>query len=585
MHSSSQAESTPSIWALGARGLGHLVSGTVVALTLFALSVITTLSLTTSVWPMNEVEAYNENFTIWTLLSVPGAVHVGCGIIAAVLAFLAGRWLFRLLPVPSKRGVMCAVITMLCLSLCAQVALVLVIQTRDYVWGDSWYLMQIAREAIASPGGVWAYLRECASANQQGGIGNLLQNVAAYLQCYPFQTTVFVLYVCALRAFGENASMAIQIANAISNTFVAACLLWMTSRLLRGMEDEDSRRKMLVCTFLTGLCLPLWMSSLYVYGNQVGTALAFVFLVMQVKSSDAEPLWQKVAWQAGSVIPLAMAIAVKQTTMLFAIGTIVAWLVEALVNRRRHRWIVLLACLGAIALSVKISAVPENILLERTGIPDLPMTTYNHIEVGLRQSEHATIKMSVDDGDIDGAPGWYCNVTVERWLEAQGDADRQEELTTKAIQEDIDGYGTLAGALKFAVLKTASEWCAPDFQGFFFMANARNAEGIPAAPLRQDQSVVARRIAQMAMILMDGLQLLVYASSIWFFVHVIRRPRNGDSRKGLPFVGHLLIGLLFTGFGCYLIWEAKGIYTLPFFFFLLPLASMALPLPPARKSA
>lgn len=67
---------------------------------------------------------------------------------------------------------------------------------------------------------------------------------------------------------------------------------------------------------------------------------------------------------------------------------------------------------------------------------------------------------------------------------------------------------------------------------------------------------------------MDGYQLIVYVAALACLL-ACRRGRYDEMVV-------LMTSVFFTGFGCYLLWEAKSIYMVPFFAALIPMSAVGL---------
>lgn len=77
--------------------------------------------------------------------------------------------------------------------------------------------------------------------------------------------------------------------------------------------------------------------------------------------------------------------------------------------------------------------------------------------------------------------------------------------------------------------------------------------------------------------LLDGYQTLTLAAALGALAQVRRRWGIDHGCAGLgEEVALLLAATFFVGFGCYLLWEAKSVYLLPFACILLPLSAAGL---------
>lgn len=113
------------------------------------------------------------------------------------------------------------------------------------------------------------------------------------------------------------------------------------------------------------------------------------------------------------------------------------------------------------------------------------------------------ITVSVDGRPYHPARGWYSPIAVVNWLEAEGDAAQQRVLATRSLAQDISEIADGGGILRFLAFKTASEWCAPDFQGFFYLAQCQDESGNLTTPLQPTSRYFTA--SKMLLVLLDGM--------------------------------------------------------------------------------
>lgn len=86
-----------------------------------------------------------------------------------------------------------------------------------------------------------------------------------------------------------------------------------------------------------------------------------------------------------------------------------------------------------------------------------------------------------------------------------------------------------------------------------------------------DTSFIHGWVSRALFAVMDGMQTVIYAGATIGAVELFRQV--GDKSKTLAYC---LPCAFFMGFVVYVLWEAKGMYAMPFFFCLIPVAAQGL---------
>lgn len=152
-------------------------------------------------------------------------------------------------------------------------------------------------------------------------------------------------------------------------------------------------------------------------------------------------------------------------------------------------------------------------------------------------------------------------------LQTEGDMALQSKESFRRIGTRLSEFAAESSvAAAFFAEKLSTEWCDPTFESLHYSGLNVRADGTPFDPYA---ALGIDYPALEALVSWDGYQSAVYFGA---FLGFLRLLRHGDESG----MGTLLAAVFLAGFGCYLLWEAKGICTLPFFFMLMPVAAFGI---------
>lgn len=539
------------------RSVGDVLARIALVLGTLCLGIVALVVVVSTIWLMTDAKTGNlaQSMSIYTITSsvvLPIlVVGFGCGILVFALlrcaysyaTFLDGRAGTRLL-VGSTFVFMLLII--------------LVMQTRDTHWGDSWMIYGFVDKA---------YKKGSIESLFTGTYSSLFYDARLYFSCYPFQASFFwVLYGLRLM-FGDFVFMAFQVLSALGVEVGVVSLVVLGQCL--GLSSKGER----VFKLLLMLCLPMYWLATFLYGNALGCGFAFAFLALQACSMrevwQAGSLRTSLLYVAASVVPLTLALCIKETFILFVIATALTWIVVAIRQRRGFEFI---ACLAVILVARALSGLPFEALRACSGGYEFmgPLTTINHLELGLRMGM-GEFYVSVNKDEPTYAPGGWSNYANAVWELSSGDAETQNRYALSALSDDIREFVTDPGyGLWFFSVKLATEWADPTYQSLYYLSLCGLKGDGRANPA--DISTPLGLTCTALTFLLDGYQSVVFISAfgyvIWILHHWKRRHANP--------VALFLVLVFFTGFGCYLLWEAKAVYVLPYLIAALPLAASGL---------
>lgn len=545
----------------GVGRVGAALARVGLAMSACCLGVVVLVVCLSTVWLMVGADDGNltQSMSIRTWLGADTRLDLALGLVGAIVVLALCRLAWscgRMLDGPS------ATRALVVGTLLFQLLVILALQARDTYWGDSWMVSDFVDKALA--GGVTSLFR--------GPYRTLFYDARLYFSCYPFQATFFWLLYGLRLAFGDLAFMAFQVLSALSTSLG----VWALMSLVGSLTSSAGARR--VAWVLVALCLPMYWLSTFLYGNAMGCGLALAFLAMQARAMGGRGR-AAAGWCAGSLVPLALALCVKATFVLFAIGAVLAWLVVALCRGRAWG---LVGCVAVVACAHALSGLPFSALRAASGGYEFgePLTTLNHIELGLRMGA-GEFYVSVDGGVYEYAPGGWSNHANAVWQASGENADVQNEVATHELAADVLGFASHPlSAARFFAVKLATEWADPTYQSLYYLSMCGNAAGARVNPADESASlgIACARLTN----LLDGYQTVTFAAALGLLVLACRRWGDGQDGpaplevRASRATALLLAAVFFTGFGCYLLWEAKAVYVLPFAIAVIPLASAGL---------
>ena len=550
--------------ASGVERLGGALARVGLALSACMLGVVLLVVCFSTVWLMVGADDGNltQSMSLRTWLGASTRVDLELGVAGALVVVALCRLAWSRGRVLDGPGATRALVVG---TFVFQLVVILALQAHDTYWGDSWMVSDFVDKAMS--GGVESLFR--------GPYHTLFYDARLYFSCYPFQAPFFWLLYGLRLVFGEFSVRACLVLSALSTSLGVWALLSLTESLA---PSAGARR---VAWVLVALCLPMYWLSAFLYGNALGCGLALAFLAMQARAMGCGGR-AAAAWCAGSLVPLTAALCVKATFVLFAIGAVLAWLVLALIRRRAWG---LVGCVAVVACAHALSGLPFAALRAASGGYEFgePLTTLNHIELGLRMGA-GEFYVSVDGGVYEYAPGGWSNHANAVWQASGENADVQNAIAVHELASDVLDFATRpAYAARFFAVKLATEWADPTYQSLYYLSMCGNASGARVNPA--DESTLLGAACTRLTNLLDGYQTVTFASAFGLVAVACRRwGRRGEpaaegdvpAGEGSRATLLLLAAVFFTGFGCYLLWEAKAVYVLPFAIAIVPLASAGL---------
>lgn len=418
-------------------------------------------------------------------------------------------------------------------------------------FSDSQQLLLYAQQLAA--GDYSSFLPHSTSFN-----GKLLGDM--YLSNYPFQSGILLVMEGFVRLFGDFAVPAFQIANAIAAISSALALVRMT-RILGRPKGERLVCALLAFTFMSALVFVI-----FPYGNAIGFAFALGAVELWMRSRG-QCRGRELTLIAGAFVLLTIGLMVKSTYLVVAIGALIVLIIDCV--RKKTPLAAVLMVLSLLAGNSIAGALPTMVMEARLGY-----------DLGENQPKIAWIAMGLSNDNVfEGMmPGWWGTSALESQIANEGDVEGQEEDAHERIEDSLKDFAeNPAYALWFFAKKLGSEWLDPSFQSFYIAdistmtpeAAARGSHSKERDFDPWDITFAHGYVSHAVFVYMDGYESVVFLAACIGAVVLIKRARAGESDA----LDYLLPCAFFMGFFVYVLWEAKGMYCMPFFFCLLPLAA------------
>lgn len=387
-----------------------------------------------------------------------------------------------------------------------------------------------------------------------------------YLDWYPYQSNILLLLTGLAKIVGpDNLVNTVLVINCLCASLTALAM-WRATCVLGRSKGER-----LVTAFLSFTFLPSILISVLIYGNSAGLCLMAWACVSWIEAMRCDSGSRRRIWHSISgALLMGLAVLVKPTFTVAA-GACVLVLLAHLI--RQHDWKMALGWVMTLPVCIVLAgSVPVSIMESVIGYelpPDAPKTSW--LVIGLS-----------DDGILGPtAPGWWGRYAVNNRKANFGDWEAEAEQSAIDLQERVDRLvGDPAYALWFFTTKAMTMWDDPTYQSMYLSSigvqdlykGSAEASRKTFGPV--DKSTPVGWASAGMMVFMDGWQTAMYglalagAASMWW----LDGKRKTDGRGRTP-ADYLMTCVFFVGYCLYIVWEAKGMYALPFVVFIIPLAA------------
>lgn len=374
----------------------------------------------------------------------------------------------------------------------------------------------------------------------------------AYFSFYPFQTGPMLWYVLTGSVFGTGNILAFQVLNAAAITGLVAVLWWLGT-LIGLTEYGRGALAVLVVT-----CVPLLMFAAFVYPNAIGFSITIAGVALIALAFSRKRVWSTVLCLVGGFLVCGLGVIFKSTFIILMIAAIIGVLLVVIANRRWWQGLVGIVAMG---VSYMLTKLPLYMVQRVTGQDfgkGMPMLSW--ITLGL-------------DDPVGVNPGWWTRTPLRAFQETGGDYASQSAIAREFVASRLQHFAQHPSeALDFFSRKLASEWAEPTFMTALYSELGTSSSGFAGAPrwlLAGGGSGLLLKYENVAQSVLYLLALVGVIAMVCAVVRSARMPMGDAPMFARTFLCTAFLG----GFICYMFWEAKGIYTLPFYLLLFPMAA------------
>lgn len=396
------------------------------------------------------------------------------------------------------------------------------------------YVLSLHSHPVNDQAEVW----KMALALADGNTGRLDMD---YLQMYPYQSGMALLYEPLVWLFGPDPYPAVGLFNALcAGTCVPA--LCGICRAIGG-----SHRAVVLCALLCLLFLPLPMMSSFLYGTIPALAMALWALrgALQLCRGGARAWWL-------ALLLLLPAVVLYSEMQIFSIAALGILLLHGLLGG--GGWRRALAAVLLLVACLNIGQAAQWVFAWRTGIT-----------LGEGIPKIAWVVMGLTATDTNSAAGGYNSYTKALYWANGGDTAATTAAALAELRAWLVQSPAQCGArLAFFYEKILTEWLDP-----WFTALTVTYQPEVDTPGAFAALFCGGALLEPLTALLRTLRTLVYGAAAGGCVLAARRSGGAVWAQGA--------GIAF--FGCFLFqlaWENHSRYCMPYFLCLLPLAALAL---------
>ena len=356
-----------------------------------------------------------------------------------------------------------------------------------------------------------------------------------YLNQYPFQSGIILVFKIIYSLFGINNYMAFQILNVVSVVLIDIYLMKVLKKIT-AVHAEKIGILFLILFF------PMVFYTSFLYGNLMGCAFSTMAMYYEFEYFENH----KVCNMILSTVFIGIALMIKSNYLIVLLAMLIFLGIDWIISLKKKNIIfaVIVICSYIIATSgpVKLLSIQENVYLGK-GIPKIAWIAMGMQETGM-------------------APGWYNGYNADTYLNNDCDSEKTAEEAQKYIRERMTYFAeNPIYTIKFYTKKMLSQWCEPTFGGIWINQFEKNV----TISRYLDSILNGGKLQKIVIEVLDVLQSFVY----WLaFLYVITNRKRKNIFIWFP--GTVFIG----GFLFHMIWEGKGQYAFTYFLLLIPYAAI-----------
>lgn len=359
-----------------------------------------------------------------------------------------------------------------------------------------------------------------------------------YLFRHPYQLGIAALLQAIYKVFGPDNFIVFQLLNCAA---IVGTLFF-----LHRMTDEISGDARLgtIARILSMFLLPLFLYATFIYGEVIALFFISGALYMAVRCLKSDE--KKYAFYAG--LFMGPAVILKTNSYVAVIAMSIILLLKALQGKK---WTPVLLSVSLVLLPKVMSGMLEGGYAYAAGIDGIPegSPALTWIAMGLQENEAIEC-------------GWYNGYSSNVYKDYDYDRALASQACLRSIEDSLTGFAqNPRWAVHYFHRKFVSQWNDPTCMGIIVNEWAsRHVEGRSGPAM----SLIYGGGGKAMSIFMNIYQSLILLCAAVFCITKLRR---------ITLEQGLLILVIFGGYLCHMLWEAKGRYALGYFVLMLPLAA------------
>ncbi len=356
-----------------------------------------------------------------------------------------------------------------------------------------------------------------------------------YAGKYPNQNGLILFFALIQKLFGMGNSFIVQIINLVASV-VSVCYMAKLSDIAFGVKNK--MKTMLILLIFA----PMLLYVTFVYGTMLGLCLSIIGIYYQIK------FIQKQKWYYAfiSSVSIPVAVILKNNYLIVLVASVLIYIAYAICKKKL---INIFAAILLVAVYVLSNFGVTSFIEKKTefelsdGVP-----TIAWIAMGISENERG--------------PGWWSGYNETVYLYADCDTETAHK---QAIVDMINRINVMKEDLtytaSFFARKILSMWSEPSFQSLWIQFVKSHPNDFPEwinSLFAPDGS-----LNKIYIHFFD-----IFQTSVYFFAlyYLIERFKKIELYQLLPAI--IMIG----GFLFHILWEAKGQYSVTYFFLIIPYA-------------
>ncbi len=421
------------------------------------------------------------------------------------------------------------------------IAAVSLLQYKAIRFHPKTYVLLLAGGMIA--GIIWIAMTQIIPTVDQGDLvriaSDLIEHINeefhqyGYMQRYPHQRTIVLIYYLLFQIAGKNNFLLMQ----LLNVFFLAVVMVYVGRIFKQLFPDSDRTSILLGMVL---CIPFNMYIAFVYG----TIMSLMFAVMAIYYCLC--CLEHFSWKHSLLAAFfsMLSVCAKANALIFVVAIIVMLLLDMMTDFRPVKLILPIIIIVVYAMGMKAIDIGFESI---SGVP---------ISKGVPQSGYIVMGLS---NDSYRGPGWFNGYVMSKYNELECDYNKSNTVMQEELKDILkDKIRHPKEFISFLYQKNATQWNNPTFQCFWIYT-------ICESRVEQSglvKSALSGNVNNLLVKLCNVLQSLSLMGVVLFLFL-----RSRLSGKQLIFAIVFIGGFLFHSF-----WEAKGQYTVVYYFIIFPYA-------------